>query len=1122
MAEQAAKAKRLTAEVKLKAKAKSLVDACGREGEDAPSEQVVERKLRALEGAWADLESAHHALMEVLDATTTAAEEQHFAALHEIYFKGTEVAEALCDRRHTPAIDPNPPVATLAQRLQIAVALRDSCTTEAEEIFSNVYDYFQNKERTESRGTLGVQTEALDRAKEAAAKANTHTMEMVQLDPERAADAVRKQKEFTLGEEKKATELRSIIATMIASLAPSAATEPPAHQGGPRNYMYERRPLPKFGGQRRDFPSFRREWRESVTGCFTPEYELRELKRCVPAAVEPDVKNLRSVDAVWAVLNSRYGRVMELAKELVGGLQKFTYSKQAKTDSARFAELHREWTKVYNDLEEVDKLSTLDHEPTLSNIATSLPGDGPKMEYVKLRLAMLKEGEQGSTSHSELDIMRRFMKEEWDRQDYFAQLLGGDEAKSTPRREEACGRCGENGHRASDCPSTRKFYGSSHANMNTTPRTCPACQGTHTIIGSRGDTLYRTRLGACHEFRSLSLSDRAALVERVGGCALCLDFTGEHKRDACTALYRGAPMSKCDIESGGVQCGQKHNSLLHGSTTRFCNMTQGSRDMVHVNCAKDKGAPTLKDLEADEAGCALMQVQKVEVDAEVSECLVFWDSGSNISLVTSEFAERAGLLGIPARINLATAGRRADAKDTTAYWVPLVDLTGAQHGVLAYEMESITDSIREVDVRAAMELFPDIVDYEAIRRPSGPVDLLVGIQESGMFPYPAHVARHKAGNLQLLASAFGTGFLLAGEHPNITAGRVMQTRESLSMSQAAASNGAYGSAGMSKAGIRICNRVTRPPVPAAAARGAASTGQAPGLSRTPWARARQERRKLDYNEVRRPAASEPAPLWRPWEGPATSGIARRGTSSRDTSKDKQAASVEAGKLNIIYPAGQQNFASLLQLYLGRRAGAEVTLGGAARCERHLVLLPLEAEQEGVAGWLKEVDVAAARGEALLAVVEERGQWRSTDPWLQEVETGGSVLWVHDYQEACVNRMVEKLKYVKEEKRRARARAVSARWACARGCEDKVATGPAAAASGPVPSKQFVKFKTEECGKAEEVGAEECAGLEPCAWRACFEARGAQCDYGGRDCGVLRPEYKPKAKLDGRAYDELEG
>ena len=51
---------------------------------------------------------------------------------------------------------------------------------------------------------------------------------------------------------------------------------------------------------------------------------------------------------------------------------------------------------------------------------------------------------------------------------------------------------------------------------------------------------------------------------------------------------------------------------------------------------------------------------------------------------------------------------------------------------------------------------------------------------------------------------------------------------------------------------------------------------------------------------------------------------------------------------------------------------------------------------------------------MVAVVEERGQWRKTDPWLEKLPVlKESILWVHDYQEACVQRIAERLRLDEE-------------------------------------------------------------------------------------------------------------
>lgn len=122
----------------------------------------------------------------------------------------------------------------------------------------------------------------------------------------------------------------------------------------------------------------------------------------------------------------------------------------------------------------------------------------------------------------------------------------------------------------------------------------------------------------------------------------------------------------------------------------------------------------------------------------------------------------------------------------------------------------------------------------------------------------------------------------------------------------------------------------------------------------------------------------------------------------------------ADRVNLVYPSCQETFARLVQLYLEVR-GAEVTLGRNTSCSRHLVLLPREEGQE-VGAWVEEVHTIVSRGERVVGVVEERGEWRRTDPWINLLNIQHSLLWVHDYQEACVDKAVEKLNLFVEEER----------------------------------------------------------------------------------------------------------
>merc|ERR1712107_634594 len=144
-----------------------------------------------------------------------------------------------------------------------------------------------------------------------------------------------------------------------------------------------------------------------------------------------------------------------------------------------------------------------------------------------------------------------------------------------------------------------------------------------------------------------------------------------------------------------------------------------------------------------------------------------------------------------------------------------------------------------------------------------------------------------------------------------------------------------------------------------------------------------------------------------------------GSSTTSSSRSSINSSRSVARVNIIFPDGQQHFASLLILYLERK-GASISLMGegmvGGRCSRHLALLPVnENQRNGLGTWLSEMARAASRRSSnLVAVVEERGEWRKTDPWLHKLPViKESVLWVHDYQEACVQRIADTLRLDEE-------------------------------------------------------------------------------------------------------------
>merc|ERR1712121_219654 len=180
--------------------------------------------------------------------------------------------------------------------------------------------------------------------------------------------------------------------------------------------------------------------------------------------------------------------------------------------------------------------------------------------------------------------------------------------------------------------------------------------------------------------------------------------------------------------------------------------------------------PTQSELDVqDREGMNTMfLVQSIPVQGSSGnrEALVFFDKGSNVSMIREELANKLGLKGLPVKQKLIRSGADVMDWDTKAYKVPLIKKDGSRVIITAMGFSEISSEIEPADVGAAMNVFPQIPSLASIKRPSGKFDLLVGL--NCLEVQPKEVAREK--NLTLWESDYGTGYLLGGTHPNIWLG----------------------------------------------------------------------------------------------------------------------------------------------------------------------------------------------------------------------------------------------------------------------------------------------------------------------------------------------------------------
>ena len=135
-----------------------------------------------------------------------------------------------------------------------------------------------------------------------------------------------------------------------------------------------------------------------------------------------------------------------------------------------------------------------------------------------------------------------------------------------------------------------------------------------------------TRLGACSKFTDKTITERAAIVQWAGGCALCLDWMSNHQMNYYTSLEKGGvPFSNCKIDVNGMPCRGKYNVLLHGPIEKHSNYVSYNDGV--------KDAPNNEDGMVYKAQTTPLPMQWVIIYGNVDQALTFWDSGSNVNII---------------------------------------------------------------------------------------------------------------------------------------------------------------------------------------------------------------------------------------------------------------------------------------------------------------------------------------------------------------------------------------------------------------------------------------------------------------------------------------------------------
>ena len=249
----------------------------------------------------------------------------------------------------------------------------------------------------------------------------------------------------------------------------------------------------------------------------------------------------------------------------------------------------------------------------------------------------------------------------------------------------------------------------------------------------------------------MDINEKSLRLEEIKGCAICTSWL--HSADKCWAKNKP---NNCQIMEMGKKCGKKHDSSLHGSTSKYCQVNAAIKKQVQCDLHKDELlAPSSP---------VLLRIQEIMVGtgAKKEKTLVLFDPGSTATLITHDFAQQLGLVGVEVTYYLKVVGQGYTQKKTMAYKLTLMDNQKKKWKLDMLGIEAITSVDAEADLSEVKPTFPD-APRDAFIRPAGPVNLLIGSNYEAMQPFNGQLK----GGLRLLKSHFGCGKVFSGSDPKI-------------------------------------------------------------------------------------------------------------------------------------------------------------------------------------------------------------------------------------------------------------------------------------------------------------------------------------------------------------------
>ncbi len=440
--------------------------------------------------------------------------------------------------------------------------------------------------------------------------------------------------------------------------------QPSPSTAKPFTVKHEKAKLPVFTGDVRQYFIFKSDFKHAVEAQYSERDTLTVLRSCLGSEPAKLIEGIScDLKAAWKYLDQNYGDPRVVSDTVTLDLGRFKSIQPG--EDYQFCQLVNLVRRSYNILKEIKRPQDMDNTHMISLIER-------KMSEDDLRVwARYLNSEKCEPS---MDNLLSWMEAEMT-----ARMRSGAQIRKNVRsnRVHAFGSPNENG-------------GGKNGDDRFKSKQCYVCQGRHYV-------------DECQRFSDMTPKERWKIVKDQRACFSCLKRGKGHTVANCSRK------KECgEKHQSGSVCNKPHHKLLHIDPTVPPNP-------AHIGFTQDGGGTLLPVL-----------VGQVKGQNGTKAASVFYDSGAQLSMVRESFAEELELQARPTKIVITKVGGSEEELDTNMYKVPVYTHEGKRVQVIqAIGISHISDDVTNVNLRRISDTFGIPIDQ--LKRKSGPVDLLVGI-----------------------------------------------------------------------------------------------------------------------------------------------------------------------------------------------------------------------------------------------------------------------------------------------------------------------------------------------------------------------------------------------------------